>query len=416
MESVYLARQPILNKDEDICCYEILYRDAQRKSNVNSNIAVSVSVITSILNKFGTKSLLGNKKVFVKVDERFLLNDIVFTIPKEFFIFSLFADIELSEKVVYRLDELYKLGYELAINDSALNHEFIQKYRVVFHQLSFVKINFDVLASYEIAELITELHRHKVGVVAAKIENLETYELAKNVNCDYFEGYFFAEPVILENAKCEPFQLNELKLYNLLMQDVNIDEITSEFEKTPEITMQLLQFMNSAAFHFRKKISSLHHVLILLGRIPLGRWLVLLIYSKSVSKTDKHSPLMLMVINRTYLMEKILKTVEPGAQSNMLGEAYMVGVLSLMDTLFGMRMSEVLEGINVADSVKDAILSDKGIFGEIYGVVRATESFNIDEVMAFERKYKLEKGAIKNLVIEGIEYVNEFENPGENDS
>lgn len=415
MDSVYLARQPILNKDEDICYYEILYRDAQRKSNVNSNIAASASVITNILNKFGTRTLLGDKKAFVKVDEKFLLNDIVFTIPKDFFIFSVFADIQLSEKVVYRLDELHKLGYELAINDSDLNDEFMQKYRGILHQLSFVKINFDVLASYEIAESIVELHIHKVGVIATKIENIETYELAKSVGCDYFEGYFFAEPVILENAKYEPFQLNVLKLYNLLMQDVNIDEITSEFEKNPEITVQLLQFMNSAAFHFRKKISSLHHVLVLLGRIPLGRWLMLLIYSKAVSKTNQHSALMLMVINRTYLMEEILKAVEPGVRSNMLGEAYMVGVLSLMDTLFGMRMSDVLDGINVSDSVKDAILNDKGIFGEVYAVVRATESFDVDEVMAFERKYKLENGTIKNLVIKGIEYVNEFENPQKND-
>jgi len=415
MDSVYLARQPILNKDEDICYYEILYRDAQRKSNVNSNIAASASVITNILNKFGTRTLLGDKKAFVKVDEKFLLNDIVFTIPKDFFIFSVFADIQLSEKVVYRLDELHKLGYELAINDSDLNDEFMQKYRGILHQLSFVKINFDVLASYEIAESIVELHIHKVGVIATKIENIETYELAKSVGCDYFEGYFFAEPVILENAKYEPFQLNVLKLYNLLMQDVNIDEITSEFEKNPEITVQLLQFMNSAAFHFRKKISSLHHVLVLLGRIPLGRWLMLLIYSKAVSKTNQHSALMLMVINRTYLMEEILKAVEPGVRSNMLGEAYMVGVLSLMDTLFGMRMSDVLDGINVSDSVKDAILNDKGIFGDIYAVVRATESFDVDEVMAFECKYKLENGTIKNLVIKGIEYVNEFENPQKND-
>ena len=416
MDSVYLARQPLLNKDEDICYYEILYRDAEKKSHVHSNIAASASVITSILNKFGTKALLGEKKAFVKVDEKFLLNDIVFTIPKEFFIFSLFADIDLSEKVVHRIDELHKQGYELAINDTDLNDGFMQKYRKILHQLLFVKINFDVLASYDIADLIAELHVNKIEVIATKIENIKTYELAKSVGCDYFEGYFFAKPIILENAKYEPFQLNVLKLYNLLMQDVNIDEITSEFEKNPEITVQLLQFMNSAAFHFRKRISSLHHVLILLGRIPLGRWLMLLIYSKSVSKTDKHSPLMLMVINRTYLMQEILKELEPGVRSNMLGEAYMVGVLSLMDTLFSMKMSEVLEGIHVSDSVKEAVLDDKGFLGEIYAVVRATESFDVDEVMAFERKYKLDKGSIKNLVIQAIEHVSEFENPGENDS
>lgn len=409
MNSVYLARQPILNKNEDICFYEILYRNAEKKSQVESDISASAAVVMNIMNKFGTKALLGDKKAFVKVDAKFLLNDIVFTIPKKFFIFSLFADIELSEKVVHQIHRLYENGYELAINDTALNDEFMQKYRIIFHQISFVKINFDVLDSYNIADLVTELHGNNIKIIATKIEDLQTYELAKSVGCDYFEGYYFAKPVILENAKYEPFQLNVLKLYNLLMQDVNIDEITSEFEKNPEVTVQLLQFINSATFHFKKKISSIHHVLTLLGRIPLARWLMLLIYAKSVSKDKKHSPLMLMVINRTYLMQEILKKLQPDVRSNMLGEAYMVGVLSLMDTLFCMKMSEVLEGIHVSDSVKAAVLNDAGLLGEIYAVVRATESFDIQEIMAFERKHNLEKGTLKNLVIKAIEHVNEFE-------
>jgi len=289
MDSVYLARQPILNKNEDICQYEVLYRNAQKQSDVQNNIMASSTVVASVLNKFGTKSLLGDKKAFVKVDEKFLLHDIIFSIPKEFFIFSLFADINLSVRVLNRIEELHKSAYTLAVNDTDLNDAFMQKYKGIFSKLSFVKINFDVLASYEIAELISELHANKIKVVATKIENIKTYELAKSLGCDCFEGYFFAEPVILENAKYEPFQLNVLKLYNLLMQDVNIDEITSEFEKNPEITVQLLQFMNSAVFHFRKKISSLHHVLMLLGRVPLGRWLMLLIYSKTFSfNVDGH--------------------------------------------------------------------------------------------------------------------------------
>jgi len=411
MNSVYLARQPILNENEEICYYEILYRDSQHKSDVQCNITASATVVTSILNKFGTRSLLGTKKAFIKVDEKFLLNDIIFTIPKEFFIFSLFANISLSNKILMRIDELYEKGYELAINDTILNDDLIQKYQAIFPKLSFVKINFDALDYNDIVELAVQLHANQVDIIATKIEDLKTYELAKSIDCDYFEGYFFAKPVILENPKYEPFQLNVIKLYNLLMQDVNIDEITSEFEKNPEISVQLLQFMNSAAFHFRKKISSIHHVLTLLGRIPLGRWLMLLIYSKSVSKVQKHSALMLMVINRTYLMQEILKKVEPKAGSNMVGEAYMVGVLSLMDTLFSMKMSELLEGIQVSDSVKEAILEDKDVFGEIYKVVRATEAFDIDEIMAFERRYDLEKDTIKELVIKGMEHVSEFENP-----
>ena len=413
MDNVYLARQPILDKESNIYAYEILYRDADKTSHFENNMTASASVVNSILNKFGTKSLLGEKKAFIKIDEKFLLNDIIFSVPKDLFVFSLFSQSVISEKMVEQIVKLHTNGYTLAINDTNLDMSFIEKFSDVLEYFSFVKINFDVFISEDIASLILQLKKTDTNVIATKIEDIQTYELAKKLGCDYYEGYYFSKPVILENAQYEPFQMNVLKLYNLLMQDVNIDEITTEFENNPEITVQLLQFINSAAFSFRKKISSIHHVLVLLGRIPLSQWLMLLIYSKSISKVQQHSPLMMMVLNRTFLMKNILNEIEPDVRSNMLGEAYLVGVLSLMDTLFGMQIEDILQRIDISDPVKDAILNDAGELGEIYAVVRATESFDVDEIIAFERRHTLKTGSIKNIVLKAIEYTNEFNNPQE---
>ena len=413
MDNVYLARQPILDKESTIYAYEILYRDADKTSRVENDMTASAFVLSNILNKFGTKSLLGEKKAFIKIDEKFLLNDIIFSVPKDLFVFSLFSQSVISEKMVEQIVKLHTNGYTLAINDTNLDMSFIEKFSDVLEYFSFVKINFDVFISEDIASLILQLKKTGTNVIATKIEDIQTYELAKKLGCDYYEGYYFSKPVILENAQYEPFQMNVLKLYNLLMQDVNIDEITTEFENNPEITVQLLQFINSAAFSFRKKISSIHHVLVLLGRIPLSQWLMLLIYSKSISKVQQHSPLMMMVLNRTFLMKNILKEIEPDVGSNMLGEAYLVGVLSLMDTLFGMQIEDILQRIDISDPVKDAILNDAGELGEIYAVVRATESFDVDEIIAFERRHTLKTGSIKNIVLKAIEYTNEFNNPQE---
>jgi len=413
MDNVYLARQPILDKESTIYAYEILYRDADKTSRVENDMTASAFVLSNILNKFGTKSLLGEKKAFIKIDEKFLLNDIIFSVPKDLFVFSLFSQSVISKKMVEQIVKLHTNGYTLAINDTNLDMSFIEKFSDILEYFSFVKINFDVFISEDIASLILQLKKTDTTVIATKIEDIQTYELAKKLGCDYYEGYYFSKPVILENAQYEPFQMNVLKLYNLLMQDVNIDEITTEFENNPEITVQLLQFINSAAFSFRKKISSIHHVLVLLGRIPLSQWLMLLIYSKSISKVQQHSPLMMMVLNRTFLMKNILKEIEPDVGSNMLGEAYLVGVLSLMDTLFGMQIEDILQRIDISDPVKDAILNDAGELGEIYAVVRATESFDVDEIIAFERRHTLKTGSIKNIVLKAIEYTNEFNNPQE---
>jgi EAL and modified HD-GYP domain-containing signal transduction protein len=135
-----------------------------------------------------------------------------------------------------------------------------------------------------------------------------------------------------------------------------------------------------------------------------------MIYSKSLSRGKATEPLMLMVKNRTNLMESILKAIEPNVKSNMLGEAYFVGVLSLIDTIFGMELVDILEQMHISDEVKDALLRGEGKLGEIYMLVRDIEVFNTKSMKIFEERYKLKSGCIKDLVVESIEDVNSFEN------
>lgn len=411
MKNVYLARQPIIDADSKLRAYEILYRDSSRRSNIDGDRQASASVITSVLNRFGTKSILGDKRAFVKIDEKFLLNDLIFSVPSQFFVFALLESVEMSERVIERLHQLYEKNYVLVINDIELNDEKMDKYREVFPYLSFIKIDFSKNLSYGLEYMVLELKSHNVRAIATKIETPKDYNQARKIGCEWFQGYFFAEPKILENVKYEPTRMNVLNLYNLLIDDTNLDDITKEFENNPEITVQLLQFVNSGAFHFQNKISSIHHVLTLVGRKPLAQWLMLMIYSKSVANSKEHTPLMIMIKNRTELMESILKAINPEARSNLIGEAYLVGVLSLIDVVFGKRMEEILENIHISETVKKAILQESDTLGEIYKLVKSIEAFDTEAQVEFEIRYGLEQGTLKELIVKSIEETNKFENP-----
>ena len=409
MENVYLGRQPILDDNGALVAYEILYRDSHKESHISNDRFASASVISNVLNKFGTRSLLGNRRAFVKIDEKFLLHDIIWSIPKEFFIFTLFDDIELSERVVERIQQLHAKNYIIAINNITLVTKSMLAYSKIFKELSYVIINLDKNVFHNTKAMVSELKANGIKVVASKIEDSKQYQRGRELGCEMFQGYYFAEPNIIENAKYEPTQMNVLKLYNLLINDTNIDELASEFEDNYEITLQLLQYINSGAFHFRNRISSIHHILTLVGRQPLARWLMLMIYSKSVTRNTKHFPLMLMVKHRTELMENILKSIKPDAKSNLLGEAYFIGVLSLLDTLFSMKLEVILKEMSISDEVIDALLKDKGLLGEIYALIRDIEAFNISAIEQFSKKYSLEPDIIEGVILKSMEDVNSFE-------
>ncbi len=409
MEHVYLGRQPIIDAKGDLFAYELLYRDRDKKSNITNGRYASASVINNVLNKFGKDAFLGNHKAFVKIDQKFLMNDIIFSIPKEFFIFSILDTVEMNERVIERVQKLFEKEYILCINDTTLTKEHLQKYKPTFKELSYFKVNFQEEIHPYTKDLIGELKSHNIKVIGTRIEDNIYYDLAKYNGCDLFQGYFLAKPKIMENAKYDPSQLNILKIYNLLMQDTNIDEITKEFEKNHALTIQLLQFINSGYFSFRNTISSIHQVLTLIGRIYLSQWLMLMVYSKSVSKSGGVSPLILMAKSRTELMEGLIKVIKPNVGSNLLGEAYFVGVLSLIDAIFGVELADVLQKLHISDEVKNALLKNKGILGELYVLVREIESFNTQSIVDFALKHQVDPIVIKTLILESIESVNSFE-------
>ena len=409
LEHVYLGRQPVIDLKEELFAYEILYRDSEKKSTITDDRFASAAVISHVLNKFGTQSLLGNRKAFVKIDQKFLMSDIIFSIPKEFFIFCILDSVQINEKTIERVQQLFEKKYTLCINDTKLTEEHLQKYKPIFKELSYFKVNFKEGISRHTKILIDDLKLQNIKVVGTHIEDSIYFDLAKRSGCDLFQGYFLAKPKIFENEKCDSSQFNILKIYNLLMDDTNIDEITKEFEKNHALTIQLLQFINSGYFSFRNKISTIHHVLTLLGRTQLSQWLMLMVYSKSVSKNGHISPLILMAKNRTELMQKIFKAIRPEAKSNALGEAYFVGVLSLIDAIFGVELPIILEKMHVSQEIKDALLKNKGTLGDIYLLVRAVEAFNTEAIEDFIQKYHLNHEIIRASILQSIESVNSFE-------
>jgi len=407
---VYVAKQPILDKKLNIFAYEILYRDASKKENIENSRYTSAAVISSILNKFGTKQLLGNRRAFVSIDEKFLLSDIVFSVPKEFFVLSVKAETLGKEQMLKRVGELYKKGYILSVETAAVNETFFEIYGAALRFFAYCKVldNVDKNA-------IEKLHENSMEVIAVHIEDEESYLRMKNFGCDAFEGYFFAQPKIVTSEEHNPSRMAVLQLYNKLMEDNSIDEVADEFEKNPEITVQLLQFVNSASFHFRTKIASIQQVIVLLGRLELAQWLMLMIYAKSVSSNTEMSPLMIMVKNRAELMQRVLKEVSPKIEKERVAEAYMVGVLSLMDTLFSMPLIEILDNLNVSAEVKDALLYDKGTLGDIYKFVRSLESMDGEGISDFELRYKVASQKIRTIVLDSLEVVAKLENPSENE-
>lgn len=409
MQNLYFARQPILSREAKIDFYEVLY--TPRKSQETEKGFIFESSLLEALGKVGRQSVLGKRRAFIKVDEKLLLGEKIYTLSYEFFVFALAADIELREDVIKRVHDLNERGYMLAIDDFAPNATSMSRYSKIIDEVHFVKIDFNrtVLVNEESKEMVARVKERGVSVIATNVSDKLRYEFAKSLGCLFFQGYYFSKAKMFEEDQCKPPRLNILKLYSLLANDADFEVIVNEFKKNSSISVLLLKYINSGAFHFKNRISSIHHILTLVGREPLSKWLMLVIYSMANIPNPKTSPLMLMVKNRSVMMERILKEAVPDAPKSMLDQAYFVGVLSLIDVLFQEKMHKILEEMNVYDVVQNALLSDSGILGEIYKLVRDVEAFNPKAMMEFEERHSLKSGVMGEIMIECMKEVALFE-------
>ena len=391
MNNLYIARQPVLDENKEIFAYELLYRDDMSQANIKNSRLATVAVLSSTLNKFGIKNLLGSKKAFIKADEQFLLHEVVLTIPKEHFIFALQIEGQINNSLQKRIDELYKLGYIFAINDSLVDDTTLYNFETLKQYIQYVKVDINTSE-----QKINEIISLGAKIIATKVETDDMLDKAKLHNIIYVQGFFFSKPKILEQEKFDSETQYIINLCNKLMQDSEIDDVVIEFEKNSAITIQLLKFINSGSFHFRHNLSSIKQVLTLVGRTKLTQWLMLMIYSSSSTTSTQECPLMEQVRSRCKLMESVAKLVS----QELVSEAYFVGVLSLMDVLFGVSLRAILKEMNVDKQIREALLHNRGKLGKIYLFVISLEQFNTLEIEAFIKVNGISREDLEVLTLE----------------
>ncbi len=404
--NLYIARQPILDKYNNIFAYELLYRDSQKSSNIKNERHATVTVLSNVVNKFGVKNLLGNHKAFIKTDKKFLTHEVIFYIPKEHFIFALQTNMEFTEILEQKIIELYNMGYIFAINDVVLTKEILDNFSNVLKYISYVKI--DINTPRENLEILKDYNIKKIFV---KVETHEMYKRAIEYDCDYVQGYFFSKPRILEQEKFDSNRLKAIDLCNFIMSESDINKIVNEFENNHAISLQLLKYVNSGAFHFRGNISSIHQILTLMGTTMLTKWLMLMVYSTEGSSTEQktESPLMQLLKSRTNLMVEVSKQIKDSEVKDLSSKVYFVGVVSCLDALFNVDINDILAELNVDDEITAVFSGDGGLLGDIYRFVKDLEKFDIKAVEKFCEEYSIRTEELEKLTFEVIQSANVFE-------
>jgi EAL and modified HD-GYP domain-containing signal transduction protein len=216
------------------------------------------------------------------------------------------------------------------------------------------------------------VRKHKVRIVAEKVETPEQFEQAKALGIDLFQGFHFARPELLSAKRAKPAKLALLRMLSLAMGDAEVREIEEEFKRHPNLAVNLLRLVNSAAAGMRQPVTSLRHALVMMGRKQLRVWLQLLLYTADRGSASTQSPLLHLAAVRGKLMElMVARRAVHGADSAEL--AFITGILSLMDVLLEMPHSEILKEMPLPTPVATALVQREGEYAELLTLAEGLE-------------------------------------------
>lgn len=403
--NIYLARQPIVDRAGELVGYELLFRstDTETAFNHEDDVMATSTVVANAFAEIGLTQVIGPLVGHLNVDVEFLYSDLIEALPADRIVLELYEK-GIDERSLERLAELRGQGYRIALDDFVGNFDGFDE---LLPSVDMVKVDFQRIDALLVPLIVDMLRKHKVKLIAQKVETPEQFELAKSLGMDLFQGFHFARPQLLTARREKPAKLALLRLLSLAMEDAETHTIEAEFKRHPHLSVNLMRLVNSAACSRGQSITSLRHAIVLLGRRQLRVWLQLLLYTADRGNKSLASPLLQLAAARGKLMEQ-LASRRPGPDSAMKELAFITGILSLMDVLLEMSHEDILKQLNLPDAVKSALLDRGGEIGDMLSLTETLERDDQAEVNeAVLRVGSVETGELMDMQLAAFEWANQ---------
>lgn len=204
--------------------------------------------------------------------------------------------------------------------------------------------------------------------LAHGVDSAARHAECARVGYEWFSGDYPLHPAPHAKAHDGSSRKRLMTLLGLLARDADTRDIEALLKQDPALSYHLLKLANSAAFARGTPITSYAQAISVLGRRQLQRWLQLLLYARQ--QADGLPNLLLPIAAmRAAQMEALCKL--HGGERDQQDLAFMTGVFSLLDLLFGMSMQDIVGDLNLPAIAADALLTRSGPFGQLLALIEA---------------------------------------------
>jgi c-di-GMP-related signal transduction protein len=360
----FVARQPILTADEKVFGYELLFRDGIEDffMHTDADAASRSTLNTAML--LGLDVLCDGRRAFVNCTRDILLKEYITLLPSEQAVVEILETVPADDLVVAACHRLKEAGYTIALDDFGVN----DPREALTDVADIIKVDLRSTSAADAAAMVKRYGPWRCRMLAEKVETRDEFLVAKKAGFLYFQGYFFRRPEILTAHEIPANRVNYLRMLTAVSRpELDVREIENVVKGEASLCYRLLRYLNSAAFGFANEIHSVRHALAILGEREVRRWIRLV--ATLGAGQGKSSELVLSALVRARFCELLSPKIAHGDS-----DLFLMGMLSLMDVILELPMSQVLDNVPIDQESKSVLLGGASRLRPFYQLMLAQES------------------------------------------
>jgi c-di-GMP-related signal transduction protein len=398
---VFVARQPIFDTRRRVVAYELLFRTSMDNwfpAGVDGDTASS-RLIGDALTAFDLHTLTGGKKAYINVTRRVLCEGLYSVLPPKRTVIELLENVEADVETIAAVRAARAAGYEIALDDFVARPTL----EPLVSLANILKVDFLATGTDERGRISERSRGRKITLLAEKLETAADVKSAEQLGYTLFQGYFFQRPEIIARKDIPPSKLTYVRFLRELQAPIlDFDGIEGIIKHDVSLSVKLLKFLNSAAFGWRSRVTSLKQALVLLGERPFRKWASLIAVIGMTG--DRPPELALISLARAKFAESLCPLA--GLAGSEL-DAFLVGLLSALDAMVGRPLPELLAEISVSAEIDAALLRQDTRLGQVRALVIAYERGAWSDVAALAKQIGIAENKLPDIAAASLGWATE---------
>ena len=397
---VFVARQAIFDRRMKVYGYELLFRPCRDSSVAGAaDSAASLQVITNSFFSIGMERLLAGTRAFINFPQDLLVDPRLFSLPASKTVIEILETVRPEAAVVKACRALREKGYVLALDD--FSH--LQGWDRLANLVSIIKVDFRATTPAEQEALVERYAGRGACMLAEKVETQEEFDRARRLGYHYFQGYFFARPVIISRREIPGSKLSYIRiLQEIHRPEVELFALEALIQRDVSLASKLLRYINSSIFGWINPVHSIRQALALLGEQEIRNWVSLVALPNLAS--DKPDELVRTALLRARFSELLAQWAGLGHRK---ADLFLIGLFSLLDAMLGRSLAEILDEMRLGGEIADALLGTappRQSLAGVYTLVREYEAGDWNALSETAANLRIPAEIIPDLYLEAVSW------------